>query len=58
MRTPDWMLFGPMMKNEEYELPMYQLVQNRDWTQLMAMCTKCRMNHELVHSTLDAFAFF
>jgi len=51
MRTPH----VPMMQNEEYELPMYQLVQSRDWTQLMAMCTKYRMNTELVHNTLDVF---
>ena len=48
-------MLGTMMKNEAYEVPMYQLVHDMNWKQLMAMCVKYRMSHEVVHSTLDVF---
>ena len=55
MRAPDCPVYGPMMQGEAYEEPMYQLLRNRDWKQLMAMCVKYRMNAQVVHSTLDVF---
>ena len=48
-------MLGPMMKYEAYEVPMYQLVHDMNWKQLMAMCVKYRMSHEVVHRTLDVF---
>jgi len=48
-------MLGPMMKYEAYEVPMYQLVHDMNWKELMAMCVKYRMSHEVVHRTLDVF---
>ena len=55
MRVPGLPIYGPMMAGETYEVPMYQLLENRDWKQLMAMCVRYRMNAQVVHSTLDVF---
>jgi len=55
MRVPGLPIYGPMMEGDTYEVPMYQLLQNRNWKQLMAMCLKYRMDAQVVHRTLDVF---
>ena len=55
MCRPNCTVKAQMMKDEAYEMPMYQLMHNRDWKQLMVMCVKYRMSAQVVHSTLDVF---
>jgi hypothetical protein len=55
MGKPGCLVYGPVLQDEVYEVPMYQLVDNCDWMQLMIMCEKYRMNHQVVHRTLDVF---
>ena len=55
MDTGGLVVVAPLSEGEVFEIPMHQLVQNRDWGQLMAQCRRYRMDRTVVQRTLDVF---